>query len=257
MRKYSSLLACQTIFCREVRRFFRIWLQTLLPPVITMAIYFVVFGKFLGERMHVVEGIPYIEFIVPGLIMMSVIDSSFANVASSFFNARYQRSIEEIQIAPVPDWAIVVGYVLGAVTRGLLVGTLVLLVSLAFCRMPVKRLDMVVVFGILSSMLFALAGFTNALLARRYDDISIVPTFVLKPLTYFGGVFYSIDLLPPIWQNISEFNPILYMVNGFRFGFLGISDIPVVWGLAILVLLTSMLFCLNMFLLARGVGLRT
>jgi ABC-2 type transport system permease protein len=246
-----------TILYREVGRFFRIWMQTLLPPVITMSIYFVVFGSLLGSRIQSIDGFSYIEFIVPGLVMMSVITNSFSNVASSFFNARFQRSVEELQVAPVPDWILVAGYVGGGMLRGILVGFLVLLVSLAFHSVHFHSLPIVVAFLVLTSMVFALAGFSNALIARRFDDISIVPTFILTPLTYFGGVFYSISLLPPIWRGLSRLNPILYMVNGFRFGFLGTSDIPIWIGLVTLMGLAGALVALNLVMLARGVGLRT
>jgi ABC-2 type transport system permease protein len=246
-----------TILYREVGRFFRIWMQTLLPPVITMSIYFVVFGSLLGSRIQSIDGFSYIEFIVPGLVMMSVITNSFSNVASSFFNARFQRSVEELQVAPVPDWILVAGYVGGGMLRGILVGFLVLLVSLAFHSVHFHSLPIVVAFLVLTSMVFALAGFSNALIARRFDDISIVPTFILTPLTYFGGVFYSISLLPPIWRGLSRLNPILYMVNGFRFGFLGASDIPTWIGLVTLMGLAGALVALNLVMLARGVGLRT
>ncbi len=250
-------IALATLLHREVGRFLRIWMQTLLPPVITMGIYFVVFGSLLGPRIQRIDGFSYIEFIVPGLVMMSVITNSFSNVASSFFNARFQRSVEELQVAPVPDWIMVAGYVGGGMLRGILVGFLVLLVSLAFHPVRFHSLAIVVAFLVLTSLVFALAGFSNALIARRFDDISIVPTFILTPLTYFGGVFYSISLLPPIWRGLSRLNPILYMVNGFRFGFLGASDIPTWIGLVTLMALAGALVALNLVLLARGVGLRT
>ncbi|MGI5842557.1 MAG: ABC transporter permease [Candidatus Xenobium sp.] len=257
MNTRKPWITLTTILYREVGRFFRIWMQTLLPPVITMSIYFVVFGSLLGSRIQSIDGFSYIEFIVPGLVMMSVITNSFSNVASSFFNARFQRSVEELQVAPVPDWILVAGYVGGGMLRGILVGFLVLLVSLAFHSVHFHSLPIVVAFLVLTSMVFALAGFSNALIARRFDDISIVPTFILTPLTYFGGVFYSISLLPPIWRGLSRLNPILYMVNGFRFGFLGTSDIPIWIGLVTLMGLAGALVALNLVMLARGVGLRT
>jgi len=250
-------IALATLLHREVGRFLRIWMQTLLPPVITMGIYFVVFGSLLGPRIQRIDGFSYIEFIVPGLVMMSVITNSFSNVASSFFNARFQRSVEELQVAPVPDWIMVAGYVGGGMLRGILVGFLVLLVSLTFHPVRFHSPAIVLAFLVLTSLVFALAGFSNALIARRFDDISIVPTFILTPLTYFGGVFYSISLLPPIWRGLSRLNPILYMVNGFRFGFLGTSDIPTWIGLVTLMGLAGALIALNLVLLARGVGLRT
>jgi len=250
-------IAFCTILHREVGRFFRIWQQSLLPPVITMGIYFVVFGSLLGSRIQDIRGHSYIEFIVPGLVMMSVITNSFSNVVSSFFSARFQRSIEELQVAPLPDWILIAGYVSGGVARGTVVGLLVLGVSLAFHPVRFHALGVVLAFLVLSTLVFSLAGFTNALFARKFDDVSLVPTFFLTPLTYFGGVFYSLDLLPPTWRALSKLNPILYMVNGFRYGFLGISDIPVWIGLAMLTGMAVVLFAGNMVLLARGVGLRT
>lgn len=257
MNAHGLWIALATLLHREVGRFLRIWMQTLLPPVITMSIYFVVFGSLLGSRIQRIDGFSYIEFIVPGLVMMSVITNSFSNVASSFFNARFQRSVEELQVAPLPDWIMVAGYVGGGMLRGILVGFLVLLVSLAFHPVRFHNLPIVLAFLVLTSLVFALAGFSNALIARRFDDISIVPTFILTPLTYFGGVFYSISLLPPFWRGLSRLNPILYMVNGFRFGFLGASDIPTWIGLVTLIGLAAGLVALNLGMLARGVGLRT
>ncbi len=257
MNARERWIALATVLHREVSRFLRIWMQTLLPPVITMGIYFVVFGNFLGSRIQSIDGYTYIEFIVPGLVMMSVITNSFSNVASSFFNARFQRSVEELQVAPLPDWIMVAGYVGGGMLRGIMVGLLVLLVSLTFHPVRFHNLGVVLAFLVLTALVFSLAGFSNALIARRFDDISIVPTFVLTPLTYFGGVFYSISLLPPFWRSLSKLNPILYMVNGFRFGFLGSSDIPIWIGLTTLVGLAIGLVALNLGMLARGVGLRT
>ena len=257
MNARGRWIALATLLHREVARFLRIWLQTLLPPVITMGIYFVVFGSFLGARIQRIDGHSYIEFIVPGLVMMSVITNSFSNVASSFFNARFQRSVEELQVAPLPDWILVAGYVGGGILRGVVVGLLVLLVSVAFHPVRFHDLGVVLVFLLLTSLVFSLAGFTNALVARKFDDISIIPTFVLTPLTYFGGVFYSISLLPPFWRGLSKLNPILYMVSGFRFGFLGTADIPLWIGLSTLAGLALGLYALNLWMLARGVGLRT
>lgn len=257
MNSRGRWIAFCTIVRREVLRFFRIWIQSLLPPVITMGIYFVVFGSFLGSRIQDIQGHTYIEFLVPGLVMMSVITNSFSNVASSFFSARFQRSVEELQVAPLPDWILVGGYVCGGVARGVTVGVLVLGVSQAFHPIHFEHPGVVLAFLLLTSLVFSLAGFTNALFARKFDDISLIPTFVLTPLTYFGGVFYSLELLPPFWRALSRFNPILYMVNGFRYGFLGTSDIPVWISLVGLAALAAALFALNMGMLARGTGLRT
>ncbi|MEW6280482.1 MAG: ABC transporter permease [Candidatus Eremiobacterota bacterium] len=249
--------AFMTIARREVVRVLRIWSQTLLPPAVTMAIYFVVFGSFLGDRIRDIGGHSYIEFITPGLVMMATITNSFSNVVGSFFSAKFQRSIEEILISPIPDWLIVTGYAAGGVLRGLMVGALVLGIALFFTHLPLRHPLTVAAFILLTSLVFSLAGFTNAVYAKKFDDISIIPTFVLTPMTYFAGVFYSIDLLPPLWRSVSLFNPILYMVDGFRFGFLGSSDVDPRVGLGILALCSVGLYGVNLFLLKRGVGLRS
>lgn len=235
----------------------RIWTQTLLPPAITMSLYFVVFGVLLGKRIQSINGFSYIEFIVPGLVMMSVITSSFSNVASSFFSSKFQRSVEELLVSPVPDSLIVSAYVVGGAARGILVGLVVLIVSLFFTHLTLHSLPVVLAFLVLTALTFATAGFTNGMLAKKFDDIAFVPTFVLTPLTYFGGVFYSIDLLHGVWATLSKLNPILYMVNGLRFGFLGESDISIGTGLAILVVFQIVLFGANLYLMRRGHGLRS
>lgn len=222
-----------------------------------MSLYFVVFGVLLGERIQKIGQFSYIEFIVPGLIMMSVITNSFSNVASSFFSSKFQRSVEELLVSPVPDWLIISAYVVGGASRGLLVGCVVLVVSLFFTKLTLHSLPLIFVFLLLTALTFATAGFTNGMLARKFDDIAIVPTFVLTPLTYFGGVFYSIELLPGLWPTISRANPILYMVNGLRYGFLGTSDIPVPVGVAILLFFLVSLFALNIQLMKKGYGLRS
>ena len=250
-------VAYSTIVRKEIVRFLRIWTQTILPPAITMSIYFVVFGKFLGERIKDINGISYIDFIVPGLLMMSVITSSFGNVASSFFSSKFQRSIEEMLVSPMPDWLLVVSYVTGGATRGIFVGGIVVAVSLFFTNLSVHSGVLIFLFIGLTALTFAMAGFTNGMLARRFDDIAIVPTFVLTPLTYFGGVFYSIDLLPPFWQKVSLVNPILYMVNGLRYGFLGVSDVPYTTGLFVLSGFLTALFVVNLKLMEKGQGLRS
>ncbi|TVP61123.1 MAG: ABC transporter permease [Halomonadaceae bacterium] len=249
-------IAFVTIIVREVRRFTRIWPQTLLPPAVTMTLYFIIFGNLIGSRIGPMEGFDYMEFIVPGLIMMSVITSSYANVVSSFFGMKFQRSIEELLVSPVPNWVILLGYVGGGMCRGLLVGLAVTLLSLAFTSLPIHNLAMVIITALLTSFVFSLGGFINAMFATKFDDISIVPTFVLTPLTYLGGVFYSISMLPPLWQNLSLVNPILYMVNAFRYGILGISDVAPGYALAMLVLFGVILFTISLNLLHRGKGIR-
>lgn len=245
-----------TIVVREVRRFMRIWPQTMLPPAVTMTLYFVIFGNLIGSRIGQMDGFDYMEFIVPGLIMMAVITNSYTNVVSSFFSMKFQRSIEELLVSPVPNWTILIGYVCGGMTRGILIGIIVTLLSLAFTTLNVHNVGIVVVTVLLTSMLFALGGFVNAMLATKFDDISIVPTFVLTPLTYLGGVFYSIDMLPEFWQGVSMANPILYMVNAFRYGILGVSDVSIGVALAVIALFIILLFALCMTLLSRGKGIR-
>lgn len=250
-------VAFSTIVTKEVVRFLRIWTQTLLPPAITMGIYFVVFGRFLGDRIQNFGQFSYIEFLVPGLVMMAVITNSFTNVASSFFSAKFQRSIEEMLVSPIPDWLLVSAYVTGGAVRGILTGLVVLSMSLLFTSITVHSLPLIGLFLVLTSVTFATAGFVNGMLANKFDDIAIVPTFVLTPLTYFGGVFYSIDLLPELWRKLSLANPILYMVNGFRYGFLGVSDIRVELGVGILLGFFVGLFVACLALMKRGRGLRT
>lgn len=257
MTRYEQWIAFETIVRKEIVRFTRIWTQTILPPAVTMSLYFIVFGKLLGSRIENFGDFSYIEFIVPGLVMMAVITNSFSNVASSFFSSKFQRSVEELLISPVPDWLIVSAYIVGGAARGLAVGVVVLAVSLLFTKLTLHSLPIVLIFFILTALTFATAGFTNGMLARRFDDIALVPTFILTPLTYFGGVFYSIDLLPGVWATVSKANPILYMVNGLRHGFLGVSDIPVGMGILILVILQIVLFWFNVYLMRHGHGLRS
>jgi ABC-2 type transport system permease protein len=249
-------IAFQTIVTKEVLRFLRIWMQTLLPPAITTTLYFIIFGKLIGDRIGEMEGYSYIDFIVPGLILMSVIQNSYANVVSSFFSTKLQHYIEELLIAPVPNWVILSGYVVGGVARGTLVGILVTMISLLFTDLQINSYGLTLLVFVLTSILFSLAGFINAVYATTFDDISIVPTFVLTPLTYLGGVFYSISLLPAFWQGVSQINPVLYMVNAFRFGILGVSDISIGLALTIIIGFIIALTAMSMLLLAKGVGLK-
>lgn len=249
-------VAFTTILTKEVRRFTRIWVQTLLPPAITMALYFVIFGNLIGSRIGEMGGFNYMQFIMPGLIMMSVITNSYTNVVSSFFSSKFQHSIEEILVSPVPSWIILSGYVLGGVTRGLMVGLMVTLLALFFTEVTVHNIFVTVTVVVLTAVLFAIGGFINALFARKFDDIAIVPTFVLTPLTYLGGVFYSIHLLPDFWQGVSMLNPILYMVNTFRYGILGVSDINHWAALGAICLFILVFFSLALWLLERGRGIR-
>jgi ABC-2 type transport system permease protein len=249
-------IAFQTIVIKEVLRFLRIWMQTLLPPAITTTLYFIIFGKLIGDRIGEMGGYRYIDFIVPGLILMSVIQNSYSNVVSSFFSTKLQHYIEELLIAPVPNGVILAGYVLGGVVRGTLVGILVTMISMLFTDLHVDSYGLTLLVFVLTSILFSLAGFINAVYATTFDDISIVPTFVLTPLTYLGGVFYSISLLPPFWQGVSQVNPVLYMVNAFRYGILGVSDIHIGLALSIIIGFVLALTAISMLLLAKGVGLK-
>lgn len=250
-------VAFKTIAAKEIGRFLRIWQQAILPPVITTSLYFVIFGNLIGPRIGDMEGFSYMNFIVPGLILMSVITNSYANVASSFFSSKFQRSVEELLVSPVSNATILLGYVVGGVARGIIVGIVVTIVSLFFSRLQIYNLAVLSSVIILTSILFSLGGFTNALLANKFDDISIVPTFVLTPLTYLGGVFYSIKLLPEFWQAVSQFNPVLYMINAFRYGFLGVSDISLPMSYAIILVFIVALFLVDLRLISRGHGLRS
>lgn len=246
-----------TILQKEVTRFMRIWQQSLLPPVMTTSLYFVIFGNLIGPRIGVMDGHRYIDFIVPGLILLSVITNAYANVSSSFFSAKFQRSIEEIQVSPTPNSIILLGYVSGGVVRAILVGLIVTVVSLLFSQLAVHSYTVMFSIIVLTAVLFSLAGFLNGLFAKKFDDIAIVPTFILTPLTYLGGIFYSIKLLPEFWQGVSHINPILYMINAFRYGLLGITDISLGISYAIIILFTVLLFLFNLKLLNNGVGIRT
>jgi ABC-2 type transport system permease protein len=256
-RAFRYWQAYRTILVKEVLRFSRIWVQTILPPAITMGLYFVIFGKLIGERIGEMDGFTYIDFIVPGLILMSVISNSYANVVSSFYSAKFQHHVEELLVAPVPNWIILAGYVSGGVARGVVVGLVVTGVSMAFTDLQVHSAGLTLAVFVLTSVLFATAGFINAIFANSFDDISIVPTFVLTPLTYLGGVFYSIRLLPDFWQDVSLVNPVLYMINAFRFGLLGTSDIPVGIAFALILAFIAALLAFGLWLLRRGIGIKS
>ncbi len=253
----ANFIALKSLLTKEVSRFTRIWLQTLVPPAVTMSLYFVIFGNLIGSRIGQMSGFSYMEFIVPGLIMMSVITNSYSNVASSFFSSKFQHNVEELLVAPVPTWIIIAGYVGGGITRGLLVGLIVTLLSLFFVDLNIFNLGVLVVSVLLTSTLFALGGLINAILAKSFDDISIIPNFVLTPLTYLGGVFYSLTLLPDFWQGVSKANPIVYMINTFRYGFLGVSDIPLIYSFTMIIGFVVILFSIAYWMISRGIGLRS
>lgn len=249
-------IAFKTLITKEFVRVIRIWVQTIVPPAITMTLYFIIFGSLIGRRIGDMDGFDYMQYIAPGLIMMSVITNSYGNVVSSFFGAKFARHIEEMLVSPMSSAVIVLGHVGGGVIRGLLVGALVTLIALGFTRLRVEHPLITVSMVFLSSVIFSLAGFINAVFAKKFDDISIIPTFILTPLTYLGGVFYSISLLPEFWQKVSLANPILYMVNAFRYGILGASDIDIRYAFFIVLLFVAGLFIVALTLLNRGVGIR-
>jgi ABC-2 type transport system permease protein len=250
-------VALQSIWAKEINRFMRIWIQTLVPPVITMTLYFIIFGNLIGSQIGAMHGFSYMQFIVPGLIMMAVITNSYANVAASFFSAKFQRNIEELLVAPVPTHVVIAGYVGGGVARGVCVGILVTAISLFFVPLQVHAWWVIAVTLLLTAILFSLGGLLNAVFANTFDDISLIPTFVLTPLTYLGGVFYSLALLPPFWQVVSKLNPIVYMISGFRYGFLGIADVPLALTMLVLVAFIAVFYLLAWYLIERGRGLRT
>lgn len=256
MSNYEKWIAFRTILTKEIRRYLRIWPQTLLPPAITMTLYFVIFGTLIGSRIGEMGGFSYMQFVVPGLIMMAVVTNSYSNVVSSFFGVKFNHSIEELLVSPVPNYIILLGYVLGGVSRGLLVAVVVTCLSLFFSELSVQNWAVTIGVIILTSILFALFGFINAVFANNFDDISIIPTFVLTPLIYLGGVFYSMDLLSDFWAGVSSLNPLVYVVNGFRYGVLGVSDVDVRFAFAMIVLFTVIAFSYSLHLLNTGKRMR-
>lgn len=252
----NNFVAFHTILIKEIKRFTRIWPQTLLPPAITTSLYFMIFGRLIGDRIGMINGVSYMNYIVPGIILMSVISHSYANVVSSFYSTKFQRHIEELLVAPVANWVILAGYVGGGIVRGLLVGSVVTGISLLFTDIAVHNLAITLSVYLLTATLFALAGFINAIFADSFDDISIIPNFVLTPLSYLGGIFYSVSMLPDIWQTISLANPVLYMINAFRYGLIGVTDINI--EIAFLMTGGFILFLtlLSVFLLHKGIGIK-
>lgn len=256
-RVRANLVALVTISRREVHRMLRIWTQTLVPPAISMTLYFVIFGKVIGSRVGLIHGFTYMQYIVPGLVMMSIINNSYGNITSSFFGSKFGRYVEELLASPMPSWVVLVGYVSGAVLRGVLVGIIVLGIALFFTSLHLAHPLVAVTTVLLGSTIFSLAGFINATFAKRFDDIQMVPTFVLTPLSYLGGVFYSITMLGSPWREISKINPILYMVNAFRYGILGIGDVPVWIAYVVMLAFVIGLGAFALWLLHKGVGLRS
>ena len=256
MNLATQWVAFKTIVYREIHRFMRIWVQTLVPPAITIALYFLIFGQLIGSRIGEMGGFDYMQFVAPGLIMMAVIQNSYANVVSSFFGTKFQRNIEELLVAPVLEVTILIGYIVGGMARGLGVGAIVTILALFFTDLTVNNWWITISMVLLTSMVFSLAGFINAIFAESFDDISIIPTFVLTPMIYLGGVFYSINLLPSFWSNLSLANPILYMVNGFRYGILGVSDINIWQAYGMLAVFVILGFSVSLYLMAKAEKLR-
>jgi ABC-2 type transport system permease protein len=253
---YPSLVALQTLLWKEILRFMRIWTQTLLPPAITMSLYFLIFGKFIGSQIRQIDGYAYIQYIVPGLVMMSIMTNAYANTAGSFFLTKFNKSIEEMLVSPMSNFIILLGFMLGGTLRGILVGIIVMIVSLLFTRIPIHHPGIVILMAVLSAAVFSLGGLINGIYAKRFDDISFIPIFVLTPLTYLGGVFYSIQQLPPLWRSLSMFNPILDMVDTFRYGLLDVSDLNIYLGITLVSILFMMMFVWAWLLLLKGVGIK-
>jgi ABC-2 type transport system permease protein len=257
MSAQTNFIAFKAIMVKEVLRFSRIWIQTILPPMISTALYFLIFGRLIGSQIGDMDGFHYMEYIVPGLILMAVITNSYGNVVASFYSAKFQRNVEEMLVAPVPNYLIMIGFVGGGVARGLGVGFAVTLVALFFTAIPVHNLSVAISVLLLTSVLFSLGGLINAIYANSFDDITIIPTFVLTPLTYLGGVFYTVTMLPPLWQSVSLANPILYMVNAFRYGLLGVSDVDLWVAYSAIIGFIVVLFWYALRLLNKGYGIRS
>ncbi len=257
MSASKQWIAFKTIFIKEFLRFIRIWKQTILPPMVTTSLYFIIFGNLIGGRIGEMEGYRYVDFIAPGLILMTVITQSYANTVASFFGAKFQRHIEELMVSPTPDYIIIFGYTSGGIARGIIVGFAVTIVSMFFADLGIHNFAILMSIVVLTATLFSLAGIINGVYAKTFDDISIIPTFILAPLTYLGGIFYSISLLPEFWQDMSLANPILYMINAFRYGFIGITDIDLWFSYGIILIFIALLYAYTMYLVKAGHGIRS
>lgn len=253
----QNITGFYTLTLKETKRILRIWRQTLVPPIITTTLYFLIFGKLIGHRIGDMNGVSYMQFIAPGLIMMSAITASYTNTASSFFLSKFVRNIEELLVSPLSTHTIIWGYVFGSIMRGGMVGILVTAVTLCFVSFDIYSWNIIILTMLMTTIAFALGGLINAVFAKTFDDIGTIPTFVLTPLTYLGGVFYSVSLLPDFWQKISQFNPIVYMISGFRYGFLGISDVPLYYTFSVLSIFIIVLYGWAYYLVDKGIGLRS
>ncbi|HEY4489368.1 MAG TPA: ABC transporter permease [Candidatus Paceibacterota bacterium] len=251
-----ALVGYLTMVRKDFNRIIRIWSQTLLPPVVTMGLYFIIFGGFIGSQVGDINGVSYMAFIVPGLIMMSMITNAYTNTVSTFYIAKWWHTLDELLVSPMPNWVVIAGFVSGGIVRAFLTGILVTLVSLFFTELALTNIVVLFVAAFLTALAFSMGGIVNAIYAKSFDGMTIVPTFVLTPLTYLGGVFYSINLLPEFFRTLSLFNPILYMVNAFRYGFLGISDIPVWQCFAVIIGFTLVMFLWALYLFHKGAGLK-
>ncbi len=250
-------IAYKTIIVKEILRFSRIWVQTIFPPIITTSLYLLIFGGLMGQRIGVMQGVDYLHFIIPGIILMTVIQNSYANTVSSFFLAKFNHSIEELLVSPVSYWVILLGYISGGVARGLAVGISVLITVYLFVDFEINNIFIAFTTFLLTAILFSLAGFINAVFAQSFDDITIVPTFILMPMTYLGGMFYSVEILPQFWQDVSKFNPIYYMVDSFRLGFFGTSTSDLLTSMLVLIVMIAILAALAFYLLKKGVNIKT
>lgn len=257
MTSRAIFISLQTIVRKEITRIFRIWTQTLVPPLITQSLYFIIFGKFIGSQIAPIEGVSYMAFIVPGLIMMAVIGGAYGNVVSSFYGAKFQRNIEEVLVSPTPEWVIIAGYTMGGLIRGVLVGILVFLISLFFVHPVVHNIAIVFFFTVFTSICFAQGALINGIFARNFDEVAFFQNFILTPLIYLGGVFYSVHSLPEVWQKVSLFNPLVYMINGFRYGFFGIADMHIGVCMGIVIGLTIVLAGINLILFKKGIGIKS
>ena len=253
----EQFISFKTLVYKEFLRFIRIWIQTVLPAAITTGLYFVIFGELIGSQLSDIDGFSYMDYIVPGIILMSIISNSYANVVSSFYGAKFQHHVEEMLVSPMPNYLILLGFIAGGLMRGLIVGTVVTLVASCFTVLAAYNIWIVLCVAVLTSVLFALGGFVNAIYANSFDDIAIIPNFVLTPLTYLGGIFYSVNMLPEFWQQVSYLNPILYMINAMRYGMLGVSDIDIVTAFSIILLFLVVLFSFSLYLLHKGIGIRS
>lgn len=250
------LIAYQTIVRKEFLRFARIWIQTILPSVITIFLYITIFGNFIGSRIGEIKGFSYIDYIIPGLVIMPIISNSYMNVVGSFYSSRFQRSCEELLVSPVPNSIILLGYITGGVIRAFVVGVAVFVVTTFFTDIEIANLSFAILITFLTAFLFSTAGFINAVFAKSFDDINIITTFVLTPLTYLGGTFYSIEALPQFWQDASIVNPIAYIISSYRYGFLGLEESSIMWSLFIIISLIIILYVIALMLLSRGIGIK-